>query len=70
MLSIVSMSLENRFMIRPTGYIQLSVGRRISADLTVPTVVSKKDMGLCMTPLMAPSQEVRRKKDKDKEKPT
>jgi hypothetical protein len=25
-LSIVSMSLENRFMIRPSGYIQCSVG--------------------------------------------
>jgi hypothetical protein len=29
-LSIVSMSLENRFMIRPSGYVQWSVGRELS----------------------------------------
>ena len=38
-------------------------GSRISANPTVRTVVSKKDIGLCMTRLMASFLDVSRKKD-------
>ena len=42
-------------------------GRRVSADSTVRTVVSKKDIGLCMTRLMPSFQDIRWKKAPEKE---
>ena len=41
--------------------------RRTPADLTLRTVVSKNDIGLCMTRLMASFLDVRWKKGRDKE---